>query len=156
MNKSLKCICYMFPNLKFTNSGDERLCGWKKIVHHLQIFWTEIIVDGKWNLNMLSLLFELLLPWNIKDWIWVLECHLGPLRNTHETEGPWPSHFKHSLWWKRWSRTKFASHYARGTNRVCECTMDVKSTWIFRGIKWIMFHGHLGYLHTPPLEVGLT
>ena len=36
---------------------------------------------------------------------------------THETESPWPLHFKHSHWWKRLSRSKFASHYARGTNQ---------------------------------------
>jgi hypothetical protein len=40
-----------------------------------------------------------------------------------------PVHFKHSHWWRRWSRSKFASHYAWGTNRVCECKMDVKSIW---------------------------
>ena len=49
---------------------------------------------------------------------------------TCETESPWPLHFKHSRWWKRWSRAKVASHYAWGTNKVCECKMDVKSTWI--------------------------
>ena len=49
---------------------------------------------------------------------------------THKTESPWPLHFKHSHWWKRRSRSKFASHYAWGTNGVCECKMDVKSTWI--------------------------
>ena len=27
------------------------------------------------------------------------------------------------------SRSKFAAHYAWGTSRVCECKMDVKSTW---------------------------
>ena len=37
---------------------------------------------------------------------------------THETESPWPLHFKHSCWWKRQSRSKFASHYAWGTNGV--------------------------------------
>ena len=31
---------------------------------------------------------------------------------------------------KRWSRSKFASHYARGTNGLCECKTDVKSTQI--------------------------
>ena len=45
---------------------------------------------------------------------------------TRETESPWPLHFKHSRWWKRRSRSKFASHYAWGTNKVCECKMDVK------------------------------
>ena len=48
---------------------------------------------------------------------------------THETESPWPVHFQHSHWWKRRSRSKFASHYAWGTNGVCECKMVVKSTW---------------------------
>jgi hypothetical protein len=32
------------------------------------------------------------------------------------TESPQPIHFKHSHWWKRRSRSKFASHYAGGTN----------------------------------------
>jgi hypothetical protein len=49
---------------------------------------------------------------------------------THETESPWPLHFKHSHWWKRRSRSNFASHYVWRTNGVCECKMDVKSTWI--------------------------
>jgi hypothetical protein len=49
---------------------------------------------------------------------------------SHKTESPWPLRFKHSHWWKRRSRSKFASHYAWGTNEVCECKMDVKSTWI--------------------------
>jgi hypothetical protein len=51
-------------------------------------------------------------------------------RFAHETESPCPLHFKHSHRWKRRSRSKFASHYAWGTNGVCECKMDVKSTWI--------------------------
>jgi hypothetical protein len=49
---------------------------------------------------------------------------------TYETESPWPWHFKHSHRWKRQSWSKFASHYAWGTNWVCECKVDVKSTWI--------------------------
>ena len=49
---------------------------------------------------------------------------------THETESPWPLHFKHSHWWKSRCRSKFASHYAWGTDKVCERKMDVKSTWI--------------------------
>jgi hypothetical protein len=43
----------------------------------------------------------------------------------HETESPWPLHFKHSHWWKKRTRCKFASHY-----KVCECKVDVKSTWL--------------------------
>jgi hypothetical protein len=67
---------------------------------------------------------------------------------THDTDSPWPLHFKHSPLWKRRSRSKFAaSHYARGTNRVCECKMDVKSTsipaWHWNGscfmVTWIVF-----------------
>ena len=49
------------------------------------------------------------------------------------TKSPWPLHIKHSHWWKRWSWSKFASHYVWGTNGVCECKVDVKSmripTW---------------------------
>ena len=53
---------------------------------------------------------------------------------------------------KRRSRSKFALHYARGTNGVSECKMDVK--WMqgfLQGIKWIMFHSHLDYFQKPPL-----
>ena len=76
---------------------------------------------------------------------------------THETESPWPLHFKHFHWWKRGSWSKFASHYAWGTNGICECKMDVKSTWIstwhwmdhVSWCTWIRFKNH-------ELELGLT
>jgi hypothetical protein len=66
-------------------------------------------------------------------------------------------HFKHSHWWKRRSRSKFASHYVWGTNGVCECKMDVKvyvnSYMTLNGscfmVTWIIFKNH-------HLEVGLT
>ena len=45
---------------------------------------------------------------------------------THKTESPSPLHFKHSHWWKRWSQSKFPSHYGREATRVSECKMDVK------------------------------
>ena len=48
---------------------------------------------------------------------------------THETERPWPLHFKHSHWWKR-----------RSPAKICECKRDVKSTWVRSGHIW---------LHTP-------
>jgi hypothetical protein len=78
---------------------------------------------------------------------------------THETESPWPLlHFKHSHWWKRRNWSKFAtSHYAWGTNGVCDGKMDVKYTWtptwhrmghVSRSLG-ILFKNHL-------LEVGLT
>ena len=42
----------------------------------------------------------------------------------------WPLHFKHTHWWERQTRSKFAPHYARGNNGACECKMDVKFMWI--------------------------
>ena len=76
---------------------------------------------------------------------------------THEAGSPWPLPFKHSHWWKMRSQSKFTSHYAWGTNIVCEYKMDVKSTWIPKWhqmdnvfiVTWTMFKNHL-------LEVGLT
>ena len=80
---------------------------------------------------------------------------------THETESPWPIHFKHSHWWKRRSPSKFTSHYAWGTNGVYICTewckMDVQSAWILTYhrngscfmVTWDCFRNYL-------LEVGLT
>ena len=63
--------------------------------------------------------------------IYVTKCScMSKGHFTHETESPWPIHFKHPQGWKRRSRSKFASHYAWGTNGVCECKMDVKYTWI--------------------------
>jgi hypothetical protein len=64
----------------------------------------------------------------ISQAIWHKYIDKGHL--THETESPRPLHFKHSHWWKWQSRSKFASHYAWGTNGVCECKMDLKSTSI--------------------------
>ena len=71
---------------------------------------------------------------------------------THKTEGPWPLHFKHSHWWKRWSWSKFASHYAWETNGVCECKMDVKSTWILTWRRLDHVSWSLGLFQKPPLE----
>jgi hypothetical protein len=82
---------------------------------------------------------------------------LGKGHFTHETKGPWPLHFRHSHWWRRWSQTKFASHYAWGTTGEIEWKMDVKSTWnptwlqmvsCFR-VTWTIFKKHLA-------EVGQT
>jgi hypothetical protein len=39
---------------------------------------------------------------------------------SHETESPWPLHSKYSHWWKRWSWSKFASREGP-TEYVCEC-----------------------------------
>ena len=66
---------------------------------------------------------------------------------THETESPWPLHFKHSHWWKRRSWSEFASHYAWGTNGVCEmqdgCKFYMDSYMALNGpcfmVTWIIF-----------------
>ena len=75
---------------------------------------------------------------------------------THETESPWPIHFKHSCWWKRRSRSKFASHCARGTNGACECKMGVMSTRIPTWHQMDHVSWSLGYFHKPPLGYKTT
>ena len=89
------------------------------------------------------------IPWNCKG--------DGKDHFTHETEGPWPLHFKHSHRWERRSLSKFASQYAWGTNGVSECKMDVKvymdssmaSNGSYFTFIWTIFKNHY-------LEVGLT
>ena len=69
----------------------------------------------------------------------------------------WPLHFKHSHWWKRQSWSKFTSHYAWGTNGVCECMTDVKSTWIPTWHRKDHVSWSLGLVsRNHVLEVGLT
>ena len=76
---------------------------------------------------------------------------------THKTQGMWPLHFKHSHWWKRQSTSKFASHYAWGTNGLmwmqdgCKVYMDsyMASTWLYFMVTWIVLKNHL-------LELDLT
>jgi hypothetical protein len=70
---------------------------------------------------------------------------------THEVESPWQVHFKHSHWWRRRSRSKFASHYAWGTNGVYEWKMDVKSTWIHTWHQMGHVSWSFGMLSKPPL-----
>ena len=92
----------------------------------------------------------------------ILSCLPTPLppckaHFTHETESPWPLHFKHSHWWKRRVRSKFASHYAWGTTAVCECKMDgrvymdpyMASNGSCFMVTWTIFKYQI-------LEVGLT
>ena len=62
-------------------------------------------------------------------------------------ETPWPLHFKHSRWWKRRSPSKFASHYAGGTNGVMwmqdGCTIYMDPYMASNGsrfvVTWIIF-----------------
>jgi hypothetical protein len=62
-------------------------------------------------------------------------------------------HFKQSHWWRRRSPSKFASHYAWGTNGVSMWMQDgCKSLHgLLHDIKCIMFHGHSDYFYKPPL-----
>ena len=46
---------------------------------------------------------------------------------------------------------KFASHYAWGTNRVCDCKMDVKSTWNPTWHQMDHVSWSLGLFQKPPL-----
>ena len=55
----------------------------------------------------------------------------------HETESLRPLQFKNFHCGERRSWFKFASHYAWGTNWVCECKMDVEPTWHQMGhVSW--------------------
>ena len=59
-----------------------------------------------------------------------LHGHGGPL-HTRDWEPVTITLQALSSRWKRRGRSKFVtSHYAWGTNGVCECKTDVKSTWI--------------------------
>ena len=77
---------------------------------------------------------------------------------THETESPWPLHFKHAHWWKRWSRSKFDAHYTWGTNGVYMWMQDgwkvyINSYMASNGscfkLTWTILNNQLS-------EVGLT
>jgi hypothetical protein len=92
--------------------------------------WEIISTIDRTNQKLLSLLLNLShIPGSNKSWesqqITKAKGHF-----THESVSPWPLHSKHSHLWKRQSRSKFASHYAWGTDKVCECRMDLKSSWI--------------------------
>jgi hypothetical protein len=79
--------------------------------------WQNIVMDA-WNFG-----------WKVTSWVTkiaTLELYLQGMTNNIGLR----LHFKHSHWWKRRSRSKFASHYTWRTNGVCKCKMDVKSTWI--------------------------
>ena len=121
--------------------------------------WLHTTLEGPWPHYVL---FGDVLgrPLNLgRTFIWALRISWSRLL-AHVWSGPqspWPSHFKHSHWCKRWSRSKFASHHAWGTNGVCEWKRDEKSTWIptwhqVGHVSWslgLIFQNHV-------LEVGLT
>ena len=94
-------------------------------------------------------------PSNIPYYAWESPKEEGSKGHfTHETESLWPVHFKHSHWWKRWSRSKFASYYAWGTNGVSKwmqdgCIVYMASNGSCFTATWTIFKNHL-------LEVRLT
>ena len=88
---------------------------------------TRIVFEGYWKIQS----WTVVLRFHI-EFLWMDDLKLNATKGhfTHEAEGPWPIHFKHSHWWRRWSRSRFASsHYAWGNNGVCKCKMDVVSIW---------------------------
>jgi hypothetical protein len=71
---------------------------------------------------------------------------------THDTEGMWPLHFKHSHWWEKQSRSKFAPHYGsmwmQDGCKACKDSYMASNGSCFM-VTWIIFQNHL-------LEIGLT
>ena len=96
----------------------------------------------------------------MKDYLSLKWSHTTQGHFTHDIESPWPLHFKHehSHWWKGRSRSKFASHYAWGTNGVCMwmqdgCKVYMDSYMPSNGscslVTWTIIKNHL-------LEISLT
>ena len=75
---------------------------------------------------------------------------------THESESPWPLHFKHSHWWKRWAGPSTLHTMLEGPTKY----MNARWMWslhgFLHGIKWIVFRDHLDNFKNHLLEVGLT
>ena len=74
---------------------------------------------------------------------------------THETESPRPLHFSTLIGGQGGARPRSLLHTTLEgpTDGVCECKMDVKSTWIpiHMVSNGSCFHGHLDYFQKPPL-----
>ena len=85
-----------------------------------------------------------------------ISCHRMPsdmLRATSHTRLRAHDYYTSStlIGGKRRSRSKFASHYAWGTNGVCECRMDVKFTRIPTCNRLDHAFWLLGFFLKPPL-----
>jgi hypothetical protein len=84
-----------------------------------------------------------------KSKLWLMESNLRPLHIWDWEPVTIPLSSTH--WWKRRSRSTLSSHYAWRTNGVCECKMDVLSTWIptwhrLDHVSWslgLFFNNHL-------------
>ena len=86
------------------------------------------------------------------DWLAGRTKHLGPLHTRDRGACDHLLHFKHSHWWNGRSRSKFASHYAWGIDRVCEwmqdgCEVYMDSYMVLNGscfmVIWIVIKIHL-------------
>jgi hypothetical protein len=117
---------------------------WEKNVTIRTEISTNIRPLGFGDIRECVILWRLIL----QSWrcIW---CHMAFIMVPRHSTHSWPPpHFRnlgplHTQDWEhvtitfhalslveRRSRFKFTSHCARGTNRICEWKMDVKSTWI--------------------------
>jgi hypothetical protein len=103
-----------------------------------------------WNFSKIIAPNYLLVPPELDEWFWpYLPWNWGPL-HTRDWE-PMTMTLQALSLLERRSRSKFASHSAWRTNRVCECMMDVKSTWIPTWhqngscfmVTWTTFKNHL-------------
>jgi hypothetical protein len=107
---------------------------------HVTLKWASWESEGPWRLLSLIKRIDVL---NM--------CEQVPKGYfTHVIKGLWPLYFKHSHWWKRWSRSKFDSHCSWGTNGRSECKMDVKSRWICTGHQIDHVSWSLGLNQKPP------
>jgi hypothetical protein len=70
----------------------------------------------------------------------------------HETESPWPCHFKPSHWCGKGEPVQVRCFTLRWRDQWSMWMQDgCKSLHeILHGIEWIMFHGHLEYFQKPP------
>ena len=71
-------------------------------------FWTDLVPEATSSVGRPSCVTSFIDVKRNRP-LWTDLVHLGPLF-THETEGPWPNHFRHSHSWKRRSQSKFTSH----------------------------------------------
>jgi hypothetical protein len=71
----------------------------------------------------------------------------------HETESPWPCHFKPSHWCGKGEPVQVCCFTLRWRDQWSMWMQDgCKSLHkILHGVEWIMFHGHLEYFQKPPM-----
>ena len=120
-----------------------------------KVAWPRGSVPWPWNMLILSrgllngarmcCLVFIYSGWHLEIWV-----ELGPL-HTRGWEPVTVRLQSNSRWWKRWGRSKFASHYARGADALSEMQdrCKVYVDLILHGIRWIMVT--LEYFQNPHL-----